>query len=87
MLHDVWLTSILLAICTHRGPTNFSAMKMAKNCKAQRTTIKTTESKETQYASTHLICLAQQVQGGSSLPSPAPPPPPTSYGPENHVKI
>ena len=28
------LTFCLYTICTHHGPTNFSAMKMANNCKS-----------------------------------------------------
>ena len=54
-----------LTICTHRGPTNFSAMKMV-------TTVKITEFKE-RNLSTDLICLAQLVQGGGcSYHSPLP---------------
>ena len=54
-----------LTICTHRGPTNFSAMKMV-------TTVKITEFKE-RNLSTDLICLAQLVQGGGcSYHSPVP---------------
>ena len=54
-----------LTICTHRGPTNFSAMKMV-------TTVKITEFKERNLY-TDLICLAQLVQGGGcSYHSPLP---------------
>ena len=35
---------LLLTTCTHRGPTNFSAMKMANNCKS----LKSKEKKDNQ---------------------------------------
>ena len=63
-----------LTICRHRGPTNFSAMKMV-------TTVKITEFKEIN-PSTDLICLAEQVQwGGFSQP-----PPRCQYGSANVTK-
>ena len=56
-------------ICTHHGPTNFSAMKMANNCKSLQS--KWLSLKKTNPP-TDLICLAQLVWGGQ-LPPLSPP--------------
>ena len=56
----------LLFAHTGRGPNNFSAMTMANNCKSLQS--KQLRLKKT-YASTNLICLAQQVPGGRSCPA------------------
>ena len=61
------LTFCLYTICTHHGPTNFSAMEMANNCKSLQS--KWLSLKKTN-PSTDLICLAQQVWGGSCPPCP-----------------
>ena len=74
----------LPTICTHRGPTDFPAMKMANNCNQNsiKNTIKITETKENKSSlnnenpqSTDLICLAQLVQGRQLPPVPPPGPP------------
>ena len=63
------LTFCLYTVCTHHGTTNFSAMKMANNCKSLQS--KWLSLKKTN-PSTDLICLVQQVWGGGSCP-PCPP--------------
>ena len=65
------LTFCLYTICTHHGPTNFSAMKMANNCKSLQS--KWLSLKKTN-PSTDLICLAQQVWGGGGGSCPLVPP-------------
>ena len=64
------LTFCLYTICTHHGPTNFSAMKMANN-KLQVTTIKMTESKENK--SIHRLDLPGSTGLGGGQPPPCPP--------------
>ena len=64
------LTFCLYTICTHHGPTNFSAMKMPNNCKSLQS--KWLSLKKTN-PSTDLICLAQQVWGGGRSCPPCPP--------------
>ena len=64
------LTFCLYTICTHHGPTNFSAMKMANNCKSLQS--KWLSLKKTN-PSTDLICLVQQVWGGGGSCPPCPP--------------
>ena len=68
-------------ICTHHGPTNFSAMKMANNCKSLQS--KWLSLKKTN-PSTDLICLAQQVWGGGAA---APLSPPVSYASADNFKV
>ena len=76
------LTFCLYTICTHHGPTNFSAMKMANN-KLQVTTIKMTESKENK--SIHRLDLPGSTGlGGGQLP---PCPPPASYASADNFEV
>ena len=76
----VSLTFCLYTICTHHGPTNFSAMKMASNCKSLQS--KWLSLKKTN-PSTDLICLAQQVWGGQLPPLS----PPVSYASADNFKV